>query len=182
MSFLKTSDPEIEKILMRSSALTQQKPLPHLDSCPRCGEISHTSDCCPNKVPTIEQMQNDIEERISKAMQLAPDTWKDDELGMYLPSTKNIISNAKSWKDGEFCFNCGGFGHNCDNCNMPTYKKLLTVFGATLEQKGNKAFLEKARIIDNVKGMCLRCEIQGEEKNKKEDNDAKDKNKESPWS
>ncbi|KAK8848190.1 hypothetical protein M9Y10_019246 [Tritrichomonas musculus] len=181
MSFLKTSDPEIEKILKRANEFSQQRPLPHFDSCPRCGEIGHTSDSCPNQVPTIEKMQNDIEERISKAIQLAPDSWQCDDMGLYLPSSKSVNTSTKSWKDGEFCFNCGEFGHNCDNCNMPSYNKLLAAFGSTLEQKGNKAFLEKSHIIDNVKGICLRCEIK-ETETKKEEEESKNIIKKTPWS
>ena len=159
MSFLKTNDPEIAKILKNANELSQPRPLPHIDSCPRCGEIGHLSDSCPNRVPTIEQMQSEIEDRISKAIQLAPDSWKDDDLGLYLPSSRNIISDSKSWKDGEYCFNWGEFGHNCESCKKPTYSQLLSAFGVTLDQKGNRAFLERRHIIDNVKGMVARCEV-----------------------
>lgn len=162
MSFLKTNDPEIAKIIKAANELNQPRPLPHLESCSRCGEIGHLSSNCPNQVPTIDQMQSEIEERISKAIQLAPDSWKDDEFGLYLPSSQNVISNSKSWKDGEFCFNCGEFGHNSDNCKKPTYSKLVNVFGVTLEQKGNRAFLEKRRIIDNVKRMVERSDMNEE--------------------
>lgn len=180
MSFLKTKDPEIAKIIKNASELNQQRPLPHFESCARCGEVGHLSDSCPNQVPTIDQMQKEIEDRILKALQLAPDSWKDDDFGLYLPSNQNIISDTRSWKDGEFCFNCGEFGHNNDNCKKPTYSKLLNVFGATLEQKGSRASLEKSHIIDNVKGMIVRCEMKEAENEKEEE--AKNKTKKSPWS
>ena len=154
------SDPEISKVLNRFKEMNQQKPLPKIDSCPRCGQVGHTSANCPNQVPSIEEMQKGIEDRINKVISSPPDEWKTDNFGYFLPSKEGnkVIKEEKSWKDGEFCFNCGEFGHNAESCTQPTYYTLVHIFGQNLEQKGHKAIFERQALVDNVKNLCEGCE------------------------
>lgn len=88
-------------------------------SCSRCGEIGHTSENCPNKILSLKQMKKNIEENIKKAIEVAPSTWVSDSYGLYMPSTEEIIKEKRSWKDGKFCFNCGEFGHEIEECTKP---------------------------------------------------------------
>ncbi|OHS95978.1 Zinc knuckle family protein [Tritrichomonas foetus] len=178
-SFLQTSDPEIAKIIKQAAEMRQQQPLPKINSCPRCGEIGHISSDCPNSVPSADEMQNSIEERIKKAVALAPETWENDDMGLFLPSHQNIIQEKRSWKDGPFCFNCGEFGHSEDTCTQPTYKKIVHVFGRTLEDKGHKAIFERQHLVDDVKSLCERSESQNNQNQQQESNLDK---KDSVWS
>lgn len=153
-SFLSSADPEIESIIHKAAAMFQKQPLPTIQSCPRCGEVGHDASVCPNQVPSFDSMDQFIEERISMSIQLAPKEWKEDEFGLYLPSTADSSNDTKCWTDGEFCFNCGEFGHSKKDCQKPTSSEISRIFGDSLEQKGNRAIFLKSQYIDRVRRLC----------------------------
>lgn len=96
-------------------------------SCARCGEVGHTSEGCPNRVPSAKAMRRAIEERIERAVAGAPSCWERDEYGLFMPSAAPVIRERRSWADGPFCLNCGEFGHVRADCEKPKVEQFEKV-------------------------------------------------------
>ena len=122
--------------------------------CLRCGLIGHDSEKCNEKIPTIKEMTNIIEKSTNDIIKYPPKEWELDEFGYYLPTDNRIINSKYSWKDGDFCFNCGNYGHKNDVCKEPNFTKLLELFSPLIGDNSNKASLEKNHLIDAINQFC----------------------------
>jgi len=94
--------------------------------CYRCGGIGHISSSCQSDIPSINDLQemvdNDINNIIDQVSQ--SDEYQSDESGLYLKS-KVQISCLNSWKNGKFCHNCGYRDHSTGDCRKATLSQLI---------------------------------------------------------
>ena len=134
--------------------------------CLRCGQIGHKTEDCKNEIPSISSMKKKMEEKLARAVENAPEEWKNDEYGLYLPGAKGRFPAEKTWKDGVFCFNCGGFGHTAEECKEPTFDTLFKMFEPYLDDNTPKAKQQKERIIAAINKFC---ESEGREDNEHEE-------------
>ena len=99
--------------------------------CFRCGAIGHISSQCHEELPSLqsiqEEMFRDVKEIIDEIVK--EDGYGEDQFGPYKTDTVSPVSHSKSWKDGDFCTNCGEFGHKSSDCKKPTFAKLADKMG-----------------------------------------------------
>jgi hypothetical protein len=119
-----------------------------LESCARCGALGHSHVRCRAPLPAFTAMQANISRKIERAISSAPSEWVSDDFGLYIPGEGE--SNGKSWPDGDFCFNCGAFGHKIDSCREPSFERVAKQFGETLEDKTSRSALEREKIIGDL--------------------------------
>jgi hypothetical protein len=148
--FADSDDPDVRAAQEELSA-TEPAPLAQglrVESCARCGAIGHSHVRCRAPLPTFTDMQANITQKIEAAIASAPPEWVSDDFGLYLPGDNE--SNGKSWPDGDFCFNCGAFGHTIEACLDPSFERVEREFGDTLEDKSSRSVLEKEAIIKSL--------------------------------
>lgn len=124
-------------------------------SCSRCGKVGHTAAKCRDNIPSIDEMNQRIEERINRAISLAPKEWIKDEYGLFLPPSIKRIKVDYSWSDGPFCLNCGQYGHDIVDCGDPTSNQLTKLFSSsTLNRTDSKSVFEKKQLISIIDAHC----------------------------
>ena len=121
-------------------------------SCSRCGKIGHVVSQCTEDIPDAEELWAEIEAKIKAASATAPSEWQRDEFGWYLPNVNSEISDHKSFADGEFCFNCGEFGHTSDSCQFPDRRELQKQFGNCTDMSAS-ARGQRAMIIRKLNSL-----------------------------
>jgi hypothetical protein len=78
----------------------------------------------------LAELQGLIDTKIARVIARAPAEWVADQFGSYLPAKgEEMGSTPQSFADTTFCFNCGLPGHGEDQCNEPTFDRLLEMFG-----------------------------------------------------
>lgn len=131
--------------------------------CMRCGLIGHSTIQCTKPLPSIDDLKNEMGTRILHSVKNAPKEWKEDDFGLYLPTDQRIIDLSKTWKDGKFCFNCGAFGHEVEDCPQPPFQTIYNLFSPYLTDNSSKSSLEKQRIIEAIHKFNQNNQIQENE-------------------
>ena len=122
--------------------------------CLRCGKIGHSTENCSFEIPSIESLKRQMEAKTRDSISCAPKEWIEDEMGLYLPVKNRVAFCGKTWKDGRFCFNCGMFGHDADECKEPPFETLNNMFEPYLTDNSQKATIHKKQIIDAINKFC----------------------------
>lgn len=119
-----------------------------LQICMRCGMVGHTTENCKNEIPSNLSLRIQLEKMENESLKYADGSWAEDDLGMHIPVDKRYTDVGKTWDDGDFCFNCGEFGHTAEECKEPTYEVIHKMVAPFIKDSSEKGIESKQRIVD----------------------------------
>jgi len=122
--------------------------------CLRCGEIGHKTCNCNAKIPKCQELEEEMNSRLSQAENNIPSEWKTDEFGYFLPSNERLIDSKNNWSNSVFCYNCGNPGHSEKDCLGPTQSGIELLFGPLMNNNSNKKVIEKQNLVEAIKIFC----------------------------
>lgn len=118
----------------------------NINVCLKCGAVgTHQTTECKEDIPSIEELQEQIQNRIDYALSHVPRGWEIDQFGYYQSSSKNPIKIPENQPN---CANCGTFGHTTDKCKRPNRDEIYLKFGESLHQTGHAANEEREDIVN----------------------------------
>jgi hypothetical protein len=148
--YVDSDDPDARASLDEIAA-TEPPPFsqaPRVESCARCGALGHSHVRCRSPIPSFADIQAAITRKIDQAIASPSPEWVSDEFGLHI--SQQGEANGKSGPDGDFCFNCGTFGHTFDSCPDPSFEDVANQFGDTLNDRSARASLDREAIISSL--------------------------------
>ena len=117
--------------------------------CLRCGKTGHAIEKCKSEIPSIVSMRNQLEKMEKEALTYSSQiNWEKDELGLYEHADSRCTNVGKTWGDGDFCFNCGEFGHTAENCKEPTFDVINSMVAPIAKDSSAKGVEARKKIVD----------------------------------
>jgi hypothetical protein len=116
-------------IVSRQSLLTRSASVgsfPGKIVCYRCGEVGHMSRSCPNQLPSLKQMEQEMENDIQQILSevgKSPHLQR-DEFGFYSTEHGSPIQPDVNFSQTKFCVNCSNPGHSHGECPHINFTKL----------------------------------------------------------
>jgi hypothetical protein len=96
------------------------------------------------------ELQGTIHTKIARVIARAPPTWVPDQFGSFLPAENEASQPAPpSIASTVFCFNCGLPGHTEQECQEPTFDRLLELFG-DLSDRSAHAVSSRNSVIESL--------------------------------
>lgn len=123
--------PHIQK--SRSSGFNQPQIV-----CFRCGGAGHISSNCVAPLPSVEEIEAELNQDIDDVIAelAATGNYDKDEFGYYSKEGVSPIKVKGSWKTTKFCVNCAEAGHSADKCPKISFPALVEKMGDCITGKG----------------------------------------------
>mgnify|MGYP001130856746 CR=1 FL=1 len=151
----KAFDSVAKKLKRPSTPHENQRTEEKIVVCQRCGEVGHLTNQCKGHVPDYVRVEAQMEADLMALLASADCSGMEaDDFGLFSTADSDRIPRDQSWKDGDFCCNCGRFGHVEEQCGQPSVKELERLY-----HKHSQALTkdEKASFASALREFCGTC-------------------------
>ena len=107
--------------------------------CYRCGNSGHISANCFDELPSLKELEDEMNKDISEAIEelKASNLYKEDEVGLYIENSNSINVNS-NFSNSQICLNCGEVGHLIRQCPKPSMDQIIDEIGIYIIPHSNQ--------------------------------------------